>query len=94
MPVKTFQAVDFLVFKRRDREKLRESTGKRDIMRDSFRIDSCDGINILIGENGVGKTSILRMLYAACEWSNEKADHRKTKKSIITLACLSLMTRN
>lgn len=79
MPIKTFQAVDFLVFKRRDREKQKASTRRRDIIRDSFHIDFCDGINILIGENGVGKTSILRMLYAACEWSSENTDHHKTK---------------
>lgn len=68
MPIKTFQATNFLVFKHRD------------ITRNSFHIDFCNGINIIIGENGVGKTSILRMLYAACEWSNEKSDHNKTKK--------------
>lgn len=80
MSIKTFQAVNFLVFKHRDMKKQRESAKGEDLIHDSFHIDFCDGINIIIGENGVGKTSILRMLYAACEWSNEKADHRKAKK--------------
>ena len=31
-----------------------------------------DGINILIGENGVGKTTLLKMIYAAVQYSNEK----------------------
>lgn len=80
MPIKTFEAVNFLVFKRRDMDKQRKTANAGDVIRDNFHIDFCDGINIMIGENGVGKTSILRMLYAACEWSNEKADHNKTKK--------------
>lgn len=80
MPVTTFQAANFLIFKRRDVKRQTETANAGDTIRDNFRIDFCDGINIIIGENGVGKTSILRMLYAACEWSNEKTDHRKTKK--------------
>lgn len=31
-----------------------------------------DGINILIGENGVGKTTLLKMIYAAVQYLNEK----------------------
>lgn len=80
MPIKTFQAADFLVFKGRDIDRQRETAGTGDVIRDYFHIDFCDGINVIIGENGVGKTSILRMLYAACEWSNEKTDQGKTKK--------------
>lgn len=80
MPIKEFWAMDFLVFKCRDRKKQIETARNGDTIRNHFYLNFCDGINILIGENGVGKTSILKMLYAACEWSNKKADPRKTKK--------------
>lgn len=36
---------------------------------------SCsNGINIIIGENGTGKTTLLKMIYANCEW-NSKNKH-------------------
>lgn len=46
---------------------------------DSFHLDFCDGINVLIGENGVGKTTILKMIYAATQWSFKKVFLSKTK---------------
>ncbi len=45
-----------------------------------FYLDFCSGINVLIGENGVGKTTILKMIYAATQWSNEKTNPGKTKQ--------------
>ncbi len=45
-----------------------------------FYLNVCKGINVLIGENGVGKTTILKMIYAATQWSNEKTDPGKTKQ--------------
>lgn len=51
-----------------------------DQVRESFRLDFCDGINVLIGENGVGKTTLLKMIYAATQWSIEQTDFRKTKR--------------
>ncbi len=45
-----------------------------------FYLNFCKGINVLIGENGVGKTTILKMIYAATQWSNEKTDPGKTKQ--------------
>lgn len=44
-----------------------------------FTMKCCDGVNIIIGENGTGKTTLLKMIYAACEWSNEKVDKNKSK---------------
>lgn len=35
-------------------------------------IDFCDGINILIGENGTGKTHLMKFLYAACQSANKR----------------------
>ena len=37
-----------------------------------FHLDFCGGINVLIGENGVGKTTLLKMIYAATQWSREE----------------------
>ena len=33
---------------------------------DMIEIDFCDGINVFIGENGTGKTHLLKVLYASC----------------------------
>ena len=45
-----------------------------------FHLNFCDGINVIIGENGVGKTSILKMIYAATQWSIQRTEPEKTKK--------------
>ncbi len=50
------------------------------VFHESFRLDFCDGINVLIGENGVGKTTVLKMLYAASQWSNETVDRTRKKR--------------
>ena len=34
---------------------------------ENLEIEFCDGINVLIGENGTGKTHLLKVLYAFCE---------------------------
>jgi predicted ATP-binding protein involved in virulence len=34
---------------------------------DYTEIDFCEGINILIGENGTGKTHLMKVLYSACQ---------------------------
>lgn len=47
---------------------------------DSFKLDFCDGINVLIGENGVGKTTLLKMIYAASQSSIKQTDEGKTKR--------------
>lgn len=44
-----------------------------------FKMDCSKGVNIIIGENGTGKTTLLKMIYAACEWSNEKTNKHKSK---------------
>ena len=36
---------------------------------EKMSIPFCNGINILIGENGMGKTHIMKILYAACQSS-------------------------
>lgn len=46
---------------------------------EDFNMKCSEGINIIIGENGTGKTTLLKMIYAACEWSNKKTDSNKSK---------------
>ena len=36
-----------------------------------MEIPFCSGINVLIGENGLGKTHIMKFLYAACQASKK-----------------------
>ena len=48
----------------------------------AFEIQFEDGINIFLGENGIGKTSILKMIYAATKWSFEKNLQGKTVRFI------------
>ena len=45
-------------------------------------IDFCKGVNVFIGENGTGKTHLMKLLYSACQ-----AADQKTSFSIAT--CLS-----
>lgn len=39
---------------------------------DKIEIAFDEGINIFIGENGTGKTHILKILYAACQAADQK----------------------
>lgn len=55
-------------------------TKKGDIISQGFALKFCDGINILIGENGVGKTTILKMIYAATQWSMSRKDTGKPQR--------------
>ena len=38
---------------------------------EKIEIDFCNGINVFIGENGAGKTHLLKLLYAFCKHKNE-----------------------
>lgn len=39
------------------------------VFKDSFSVDFCDGINVLIGANATGKSTLLKCIYAFCESS-------------------------
>ena len=84
MAIKSIDILNVMVFQRQSRKnngrcKLGEIK-KNDKLSGGFHLDFCDGINVLIGENGVGKTTILKMIYAATQWSNEKTIQGKNKK--------------
>lgn len=84
MAIESIDILNIMVFRRQWRKNngdckqggIKES----DKLSDGFHLDFCNGINVLIGENGTGKTTILKMIYAATQWSNKKTDLGKTKK--------------
>ena len=39
---------------------------------ENHQIDFCPGINVVIGENGTGKTHIMKVLYSACQSADPK----------------------
>lgn len=40
---------------------------------EDFRLEVSSGINVFVGENGTGKTHLLKALYAACEITKDKS---------------------
>ena len=84
MAIKTIEILNVMVFKRHLRKNnvAFKSIEEGDSFNDGFKIEFCDGINVLIGENGVGKTTILKMIYAATRWSIKQTDQGKTKRLI------------
>lgn len=84
MAIKSIEIVNVMIFQsqwRKNNGDCKEDELKPgDSLSESFHLDFCDGINVLIGENGVGKTTILKMIYAATQWSFEKTNPGKTKR--------------
>ena len=46
----------------------------------SFHLDLGEGINVIIGENGVGKTSLLKLLYAAAKRPSHQGEATSKKR--------------
>lgn len=86
MAIKTIDILNVMVFQRQWRLNNGDSKNVEpeadDQIRDGFHLDFCDGINVLMGENGVGKTTILKMIYGAAQWSFEKTNPGKAKKLV------------
>lgn len=86
MSIKSIQILNVMIFQRQLRKNNGDSKEGQlksgDTLSDGFKLEFCDGINVLIGENGVGKTTILKMIYAATQWSIKKTDPGKTRKLI------------
>lgn len=83
MAIKSIEVMNVMVFRRQWRNHNDDcKTGIKagDVLHDAFKLDFGDGINVLIGENGVGKTTLLKMIYAATQWSNKQTDERKTNR--------------
>ena len=41
------------------------------VFKNDFSTDLCEGINVFIGSNGTGKTTLMKVLYWGCEFSNK-----------------------
>ena len=82
MAIKSIKVLNVMAFQRQWRKNNGDLKEKAlqvgDHLSDAFSLDFCDGINVLIGENGTGKTSLLKMIYSATQWSNRKTDMGKT----------------
>ena len=84
MAIKTIEILNVMVFRRHLRKNNADfkTIEEGDSFSDGFKLDFSDGINVLIGENGVGKTTILKMIYAATQWSIKQTDPGKTKNLV------------
>lgn len=86
MAIKSITVVNVMAFQTQWRVNNSNIQGDRfktgDTLSEAFRLDFCDGINIIMGENGMGKTSLLKMIYAATQWSIEQTHPGKTQKFI------------
>lgn len=83
MAIKSIKILNVMAFQRewrKNNEDCNEFEAKAgDMLHEAFMLNFCDGINVIIGENGVGKTTILKMIYAATQWSIPKKDAGKTQ---------------
>ena len=57
---------------------------------EDIKIPFCEGLNVLVGENGVGKTHIMKLAYAACQASNMMCLFRRNNKCYFVLISLEL----
>ena len=84
MAIRTIDITNVLTFQRQWRINNDDTkaafSGSSTTISDGFHLKFCDGINVVIGENGVGKTSLLKMIYAATQWSFRQTDPGKTRK--------------
>ena len=54
-------------------------------------IGFCDGINVLIGANGTGKSHLLKILYAMTRWFSSKESLHKDENGKIKVRFLNLL---
>lgn len=82
MAIKSIDVVNIMAFQtqwRKNNGDCNEFAVKNgDTFCEAFRLQFCNGINVIIGENGVGKTTLLKMIYAAAQGSIAKSDNGKT----------------
>ena len=74
MPIKSIKIMNIMAFQRQ------HHVNEVGCSSDAFELSFSDGINVIIGENGTGKTTLLKMIYAAAQWSIEKTEVGKTDR--------------
>ena len=72
MFIDTITLSNFMVFKNKLGNENEERLNSTGICSIETYLDFCQGINVIIGPNGTGKSTILKLLYAACEWTKIK----------------------
>ena len=82
MAITSIKIMNVMVFQRQWRKNNNDIQNENNHISDAFEVNFSDGINVLIGENGIGKTTLLKMIYAASQWSNEHTDVGKTNQFI------------
>lgn len=82
MPIRSIDILNVMAFERHWRANKTTAQNNKSAERygDGFHMAFSDKINVIIGENGVGKTTLLKMIYAATQWSIEQTDEGKTKQ--------------
>lgn len=84
MKIDELTAMNFMAFSGlKNRSEVHETVdekSERVTFHDCLHLNFSDGINVIIGENAIGKTTLLKMIYAAAQWSIKNADPNKTKK--------------
>ncbi len=83
MAIRSIDIFNVLIFQRKCRTSNEDCTTAgikgKDSLAKSFHLEFGNGINVIIGENGVGKTSLLKMIYAATQWSNVNINTGKNR---------------
>lgn len=86
MAIKSIKVVNVMAFQTQWRVNnsniWRDQLKAGDTLSEAFHLDFSDGINIIMGENGMGKTSLLKMIYAATQWSIKQKHSGNTKKFV------------
>lgn len=84
MAIKSIVVVNVMAFQtqwRVNNSNIKESQFKAgDTFSKAFCLDFSEGINIIMGENGMGKTSLLKMIYAATQWSIKQKHPGNTQR--------------
>lgn len=84
MSIKSIKVMNVMAFQNQWRvnnsDLKEEQLYKNEHIHDAFKLYFSDGINVIIGENGTGKTTLLKMIYAATQWSIEQTNVGKTDK--------------
>lgn len=84
MSIKSIKIMNVMAFQKRWRKNNNDpkegQLHEGDHIHDAFELHFSDGINVIIGENGTGKTTLLKMIYAATQWSIERTSAGKTDK--------------
>jgi AAA15 family ATPase/GTPase len=50
------------------------------VFKEPFALDFCPGVNVIIGDNGTGKTTLLKVLYAASEMEHKITLSQKNRE--------------